>query len=706
MRPNFPIQEDFSMKQMKMALASLLVCAVGSIAQNWAGILDSSRAIDWGRAGVEGGIPNRTTIYATLNPGATVADINAAIAACPNDQVVYLNAGTYNLTAGIVMKSRVTLRGAGADKTFLIFTGTNACFGAWSVVCFGAETHVWGGDADALPGGTNAAVWTAGFAKGTTQITLTNVGSSGLAVGQYIILDQANVTADNGELFVCDNTTTPCSLEGGNGGRVMGGVQHGQTQVVKITAINGSTYTVTPGLYAPNWNGSLQTGAWWVRMIQSAGLENLSVDHNNAGEVNGISMYGANNCWVKGVRSLNSNRNHVQLCASAHNTVEDCYFYGTQNGVSQSYGVEVYLGSDNLIVNNLFQRVTCPQMLQLAVGNVVAYNFSINDYEVASADFLYGSVADHNEGNEYNLLEGNNGAAYGADLFHGTSGMTTLFRNRYTGWEAGKGNNLIAIRIDSYKRYYNLIGNVLGTFGVTSKYDSGYVWGHGMVYSLGGGNSNGTVTIPSDPLVVSTTMRWGNYDVLNKANRFTPSEVPHGLSKYANPVPADSNLPASFYLAAKPGWWPTAKAWPPIGPDVTGGNLANLDGRAYTIFAQDCYDSVMHGPADGSGNPLPFNASNCYGTGISVETAPVIDNNTTLSAFPNPFHSSVLFSFPNPRKSARVDIYTVDGRKVMTLADIKSDKAEWRPDHLTPRIYAVELRADGRIFRQRICLIK
>lgn len=441
----------------------LLLYATAVFSQPWSGIVASSRAIDWSSAGAIGGIQNRTAVYQTFNPGATADQINAAIAACPAGQVVFLSAGTYNLTGGILMKSSVTVRGAGADKTFLVFTGVNACFGGYSVVCFTAENHVWGGDADALPGGSNAAVWTNGFAQGATQITLTSVGSSGLAVGQYIVLDQANLAADNGEFFVCDNTNYPCSLEGGNGGRVMNGIQHGQTQIVKITAINGSTYTITPGLYAPNWSGTLSPGAWWVHTIQFAGLEDVSLDHSNAaGEVNGISMYGAINCWVRGIRSIRPNRNHVQFCLAAHNTVADCYFNGTQHGVSESYGVETYLGSDNLVVNNIFQQVTAPQLLQLGVGNAIAFNFSIKDSEVASADFLYGSATDHNEGNEYDLLEGNDGSMFGADLFHGTGGLNTLFRNRFTGWEKGKLNNLIPIRLDSYKRYCNVVGNVLG----------------------------------------------------------------------------------------------------------------------------------------------------------------------------------------------------------------------------------------------------
>ena len=246
------------------------------------------------------------------------------------------------------------------------------------------------------------------------------------------------------------------------------------------------------------------------------------------------------------------------------------------------------------------------------MGNVIAYNFSINDYEIASADFLYGSATDHNEGNEYDLLEGNNGASVSADLFHGTGGMNTLFRNYYTGWETGKLNNLIPIRLDSYKRYYNVIGNVLGTEGITTHYQTAAPYGYGSVYALGGGNTEGTVTIPSDPMVASTIMRWGNYDVVSDSSRWEASEVPSGISKYANPVPSSRVLPSSLYLSAKPAWWSSGTPFPATGPDVTGGNIAGLGGHAFQIPACNCYLNTMGGPADGSGDPLTFNAGNCY----------------------------------------------------------------------------------------------
>jgi hypothetical protein len=90
--------------------------------------------------------------------------------------------------------------------------------------------------------------------------------------------------------------------------------------------------------------------------------------------------------------------------------------------------------------------------------------------------------------------------------------------------------------------------------------------------------------------------------------------VPSGIAKYANPVPLNKTLPASFFLSAKPSWWPSAIAWPPIGPDVSGGSLAGLAGHAHQIPACNCYANVMNGPADGSGAPLSFNADSCYGS--------------------------------------------------------------------------------------------
>jgi len=84
------------------------------------------------------------------------------------------------------------------------------------------------------------------------------------------------------------------------------------------------------------------------------------------------------------------------------------------------------------------------------------------------------------------------------------------------------------------------------------------------------------------------------------------------LSQYANPVPTQQRVPNSYYLSGKPGFWPATIPWPPIGPDVTGGD--GPGGHAYRNPAHVCYDNT----AKDSNGILNFNAYNCYATGSIV----------------------------------------------------------------------------------------
>ncbi|MGH9469399.1 MAG: hypothetical protein ACRD1N_03535, partial [Terriglobia bacterium] len=123
-----------------LILFFILFVPAYSAAQAWSGILGPSRATDWTQAGIPGGIPNRTTICQTVAPsGQTDAtdsrNIQSAIAACTGrNEVVQLEAGTYTISQGLSFDSydqygnpspnnNVTLRGAGPDKTRLVFTG-------------------------------------------------------------------------------------------------------------------------------------------------------------------------------------------------------------------------------------------------------------------------------------------------------------------------------------------------------------------------------------------------------------------------------------------------------------------------------------------------------------------------------------------------------------------------------------------------------
>jgi hypothetical protein len=620
--------------------------ASGLHAQQWSGVLNRSRAIDWSTAGVAGGIPtNRTQCGAAIAAySGAPTTINNALAACGANQFVQLGAGTFNLSSGIVIKgtSNVTLRGMGADQTLLVFAATDPCSGIFADICVESADLNWSG------GPSNGPVnWTAGFSQGATVITLASVPN--LKVGSPIYLDQLDDTADTGGVYVCSSTA--CSLQGGGGGQRAGRYQF---QIATVAACNGSStpgaacsgtnvpVTIARGVDMPNWDPSKQPQAWWAtNAMTGVGIENLSVDNTasepaSAGE--GIAFFNATNSWVSGVRDIDSLRAHVGLEYSSHITVRNNYFFLTQNSIDQSYGVDCFASSDNLVENNIFQAVSGPLTLNGCTGSVFAYNYAVNLFYTGSVGWVQAMTNPHTGGVAMDMYEGNVGTRIDSDAFHGTHNFITAFRNYWTGyepscWQSGATyatavygpctNPPQPVNLLSHSRFYNFVGNVLGHTGTQTQYISSS--GGSPIYELGTGNSANGVTVTPDPLVQSTIMLWGNYDTVNATSRFLASEVPTVLtgiqSLLSSILPSSNNLPASFYTSSRPIWWPSSKPWPLIGPDVTGGNVSGVAGHAYTLPAQDCFAS-MGGPVNGTGGVLSFNAANCYGTQVSSAPPP------------------------------------------------------------------------------------
>ena len=628
-----------------LALVAPLCVASCLYAQSWSGIIQSPRAIDWSTAGVPGGIPARTTICSTLNPGATAAQISSALQACPAGETVFLSAGTYNLSSGITFgaHSDVTLRGAGANQTILVFTGGNGCSGLAATICAASA------DVNYNLGPSNTANWTAGYAQGATSITLSS--TKNLAVGAPLTLDQADDTIDSGNIFVCYTPQGTCSTNGDNGGFMRTG--RSQEQVVTVTSISGNTVGISPGLYMPNWNacnngGSCSPGAWWASSpAYGDGVEELSVNATNAGVDSDVEMFNCSGCWVSGIRGIDPGRSHVLLWQSPHNTVQNSYFYATANANSSSYGVETANASDSLIQNNIFQTIAAPEVSSgTCSGCVWAYNFDINNYYTVSNTWQMLGMFPHSVGDDHILMEGNQGAGVDSDDFHGTHHFQTLFRNDYNGFQPNGGNTTTSgvgpVYLWSFSRFYNVVGNVLGTTATTYSYQctitscpNGF-----SIFNIGEGDE-----VPNDSNVQRTLLRWGNYDTGSAAVRWcgnssnigwattcsSTSEIPSTIASYGNPIPSTTTLPASFYLSSEPAWWPSGKPWPAIGPDVSGGNVAGVGGHAYSIPAADCFANVMKGPANGTGAVLSFNAGSCYGAGSVTQNPP-----PPPPAFPSP----------------------------------------------------------------------
>ena len=643
-------------KNPPLFLSVLVLLIVGASihgqAQLWSGILSPGRAVDWTVAGIPGGIPDAswTQCGPAIGAGATAAQINSQIAGCGPNTYVLLGSGTFKLTSGITInQSNVVLRGSGPTSTTVNFSGVSgsSCGGNGGNICaMPSNNYMYIGSSAVLPpSGSNQCSWTAGYAQGTTSITLSSCGSSptpALAVGQVIILDQANDGAskgtaeDTGGVFICDyysGSSNACQ-SGGTGnpnGRQIGGATHSQTQVVTITSLSGSragpyTVGITPPLKATNWRSAQSPGAWWTNRISSVGFENMTVNYaNSTSPDSGIYLYDCDSCWVENVNSQDGNRNHVWLYQSTHDNIQDSYFFTSQNHATESYGVESLISSDVLVQNNIFQMVSSPVLFNSGEGNVISYNFSINDYYTPDVNWQQNNFSSHNAAAQMNLWEGNQfeGSIY-CDNTWGTSNLVTFFRDRVSG-QGHNGSllstqNSFAVALQQGCRGFNVIGSVLGTAGYHNNYQitSGSTNCDTSIYNMGfaGTECRTASNISSDPLVSSTLMRWGNYDTVNAAVRFNsaesaPSAAGSGSTALAgNSTPASQTLPPSLYLASKPSWF-GSNVYPPIGPDVTGGT--GPGGFSYNIPAAACYYSQMAGPANGySTSPLTFDAGSCY----------------------------------------------------------------------------------------------
>jgi len=116
-----------------LALSLICILFCGKVSAQ--SIIPSDRMTVW-NPGLNsvGGIPNRTTICATVNASTygngaqdATAGIQAAINACPVGQVVQLSAGDFKVTSYLSINKGITLRGQGPALTKLKMpVGTNS----------------------------------------------------------------------------------------------------------------------------------------------------------------------------------------------------------------------------------------------------------------------------------------------------------------------------------------------------------------------------------------------------------------------------------------------------------------------------------------------------------------------------------------------------------------------------------------------------
>lgn len=488
-------------------------------------------------------LPQRTTVCATLSPG---ANIQAAIDACPAGQVVLLNPGTFTVSTTIALTKGVVLRGSGYQGAPAGTTIVKSGGGTAVAIGTGRDSTCYGGTAYAL---------TRDAAKGSTTLSV-GAAAANFAAGDLALVD----VADDSTVHQGD-----CSYYK----RVSGRSASQRVEVKSVDAAAG-TITLTTPLH---W--TFRTSSPYLGQVTRAprttvkwaGIEHLRIQGGsntgyNGQMAGGIDISNAAYCWVKDVQTDGTvGGMHVALTGAYRCVVRDSYLHHSANyGFgADCYGIVLRCGTaDNLVENNIVRWMNKPILFNASGGgNVIGYNYADNSWSNPAA-YQEVNIDSHCAFPHMELMEGNYAPHMGASTTHGNAGYLTYFRNYASsvfappavyGSTATQWQNVASLQFDGGDIAMNAVGNVLGTAGVSTTYD-GFNINLVSIFQLGANGSGAT------DVATTTLYRHGNFDTVNNATVWDPAKT-------------DRTLPASLYLTARPGWWPSGTPWPWTGPDLS-----------------------------------------------------------------------------------------------------------------------------------------
>lgn len=549
-------------------------------------IIPSDRRAVWQDAtGIPGGIPNRTTIFANVKNAPynavgndvndDTAEIQAALDACPSNQVVYIPAGTYKVSASLVIKNGYTVRGDGTN-TIIDARGT-AGNGIFNFGTNNDYEYVYD---------NSTAVTVSGPTKDAVTVGMSN--TNGVAVGRYLMLDCLNDS----------NLVSPTGNEGlaawnsrSSGGRSL-------RQIVEVTAVAGTNITFTPPLYWWYSNTLSPQAFAFQAQLKYAGIENLKVFANNTGYDKNFQFYAVAYCWLKNIESDYADGDHIHAANSYRCEIRDSYFHdgfshgpgSTDDCLKLTSGTSAFL-----IENNIMRRMHVGIMFWGGGGgNVIGYNYMTNQFDDGATTALFSDVVYHGAHPIQMLFEGNVMNCFNGDGVWGTSSHGTVLRNVVSGQNycntpfTGRGTEgttwtkqiagVRAINLGGFgnNRYFNIVGNRLGiatmgnypTFTPLYKTVANDVreWDHaGCVLSFGyagGTDGDGAWDSHDNTDPYTTVLLHGNWDAVNAAQTFDG-----GI--------ADHVIPDSYYLASKPSWFGSL-TYPPIDPSAASGIVTNV----------------------------------------------------------------------------------------------------------------------------------
>ena len=630
LRSTLTARSDSLVKRIKKASSTLavlmLVVPIGKIdAQT---VIPSDRNFAWNPGMMsKGGIPNRTTVCATLSPsgGDDSAAIQAALNSCPTSQVVMLNAGTFTVNNYLLIHSSITLRGSGAGQTILrktngarprtskVVSGTN---GILTPVDPGSYTYdaqpvvIIGPSRWPSPDGSTSRNLTVDGQQGASSVTITN--ASGFAAGQFVLVDELS-----GASWQPTPTGFPQSAKVWAGDKVAWNIhsppQPGDdptaamswfsrtdrptNEIKEIASVSGNTIKFTSPLtigYRVSHQAQLtrytltgsQSTANSIHVI-SAGIENLS------------AMGGADGCvrfedtaysWAKNIEVTQWIGEGIAIDGSFRVEIRDSYIHAGSwpEPGGAGYAISISASSSEVLIeNNISIDVNKVMVFRSSgAGTVVAYNYVDDGWIYGTESWVeVGLNASHMAGPHHVLFEGNYGFNADSDYTHGNAIYLTFFRN----WLSGQrrdftdGVNVRTVGLAYGSWWDSFIGNILGRPGQMSGW---HYTDPGMSCDANGNNCTGNNANWSgraiwrfgydperwgmypDPKTLSTVIRDGNYDFLTNSQRW-------------HNTPGGFTIPNSMYLTSKPAFFGN-NTWPWVNPTT---------GAIHTLPAKARYDA-------------------------------------------------------------------------------------------------------------------
>lgn len=413
----------------------------------------------WGSTvGLSNGWWHRPTIYVTTNTSVTAGGLDALLAACPSNEVVFLQGGVYNfLNARIShLKNGVILRGE-----------TNA-FGRSTVVLTNLDFRMGGTDwpYSDLTGWAGINV-TNGLTPGSTTITLSNTPSSRFAVGEMFILDQV----DDGTLVV------------GNDGAALGHrAGRNYAQILLCTAISGRDITFYPPLLGTYWSTARDPEACGFAGTSYStkhqlGVENICIERGTGSETYTWVMTRTWGSWIRNceVHGWGTSGGASGIHAAYNGGFEIKFNrFRDQTAVSSSsYALELRGANAGLIAHNFFTNLALAMPMVQTVGCAFVGNLGLGPYPYTPTTWAAEFFFFHGAHCYVNLFEGNflQHPIQFDDVFATSDSHNVISRNRLKGWFSGsQTDNARAIVFDTNKDTNCIFGNVLGMEGFHTSY--------------------------------------------------------------------------------------------------------------------------------------------------------------------------------------------------------------------------------------------